>query len=224
MFWCSQYCPFPKLQILDYKLKEFADDNFKFHGYGRKFSKRVQNTVGKGEIARYEQFLLFPPRFQKICTTDTKKPGLVWEGITDEIGDKECTAFGEQYGFKRKSCQEAACAHRLMIGLPLPRKRWPRVMPCISSLSFLWIKYTYHNGLAPPVWLSGERDGSWPGGCEFDSRLRRIFFPAYFRLSAPQKHARKVVGGIGNKICVSTGYEKAMKHTCASPPWYDLSC
>ena len=25
-----------------------------------KFSKQVENIVGKGEIARYEQFLLFP--------------------------------------------------------------------------------------------------------------------------------------------------------------------
>ena len=31
---------------------------------GRKFSKRVENTAGKGEIARYEQFLLFPQCFQ----------------------------------------------------------------------------------------------------------------------------------------------------------------
>ena len=42
------------------KLKEFADDNFKLDKYGRKFSKRVENTVGKGEIAHNEQFLLFP--------------------------------------------------------------------------------------------------------------------------------------------------------------------
>ena len=27
---------------------------------GIKFSKWVENNVGKGEIARYEQFLLFP--------------------------------------------------------------------------------------------------------------------------------------------------------------------
>ena len=27
---------------------------------GRKLSKQVENTVEKGEIARYEQFLLFP--------------------------------------------------------------------------------------------------------------------------------------------------------------------
>ena len=33
--------------------------------------KWVENTVGKGEIACYEQFLLFPQYFQKTCTTDT---------------------------------------------------------------------------------------------------------------------------------------------------------
>ena len=38
---------------------------------GRKFSKQVENTVGREEIARYEQFLLFPQYFQKTCTADT---------------------------------------------------------------------------------------------------------------------------------------------------------
>ena len=56
----------PKRQILDpTKVKEFADDNFKFDENDRKFSKSVENTVGKGEIARYEQFLLLPQCFQK---------------------------------------------------------------------------------------------------------------------------------------------------------------
>ena len=36
----------------------------------RKFSQRVENTVGKGEIARYEQFLLFTQCFQKTSSTD----------------------------------------------------------------------------------------------------------------------------------------------------------
>ena len=63
--------PFPRRQILDSsKLKEFADDNFKFDENGRKFFKWVENTVGKGEIARYEQFLLFPQCFQKAFTAD----------------------------------------------------------------------------------------------------------------------------------------------------------
>ena len=57
----------------------FADDNIEFAENGRKFSKWLENTVGKGEIARYEQFLLFPQCFQKTCTADTLKPGLVSE-------------------------------------------------------------------------------------------------------------------------------------------------
>ena len=51
----------------------------KFDANGRKFSKQVENTVGRGEIACYEQFLLFSQCFQKICNADTKKLGLVWE-------------------------------------------------------------------------------------------------------------------------------------------------
>ena len=39
---------------------------------------KVENTVGKGEIARYEQFLLFLQRFQK---THINK-GLYWRGLT----------------------------------------------------------------------------------------------------------------------------------------------
>ena len=50
---------------------------------GRKLSKQVENTVGKGEIACYKQFLLFPQCFQKTCTADTEKPGLVWERVKD---------------------------------------------------------------------------------------------------------------------------------------------
>ena len=53
------------------RLKESADDNFKFDKNGRKLSKKVENTAGKGEIARYEQFLLSPQCFQKTCTADT---------------------------------------------------------------------------------------------------------------------------------------------------------
>ena len=74
--------PFPKRQILDFsKLKEFADNNFNFDENGRRFSKQIESTVGKGEIARYEQFLLFPQCFQKTCTADMQKPGLVWERV-----------------------------------------------------------------------------------------------------------------------------------------------
>ena len=48
---------------------------------GRTFLKSVENTVGKGEIARYEQFLLFPQCFQMTSTAHTKKTGLVLERV-----------------------------------------------------------------------------------------------------------------------------------------------
>ena len=62
-------------------MKEFADDNFKFDENGRKLSKWVENTVGKGEIARYEQFLLFPQCFQKACFPGASKGVIVWEWV-----------------------------------------------------------------------------------------------------------------------------------------------
>ena len=36
-------------------------------------SERVENTVGNGEIACYEQFLLFLQCFQKTCTVPLGK-------------------------------------------------------------------------------------------------------------------------------------------------------
>ena len=72
MLSANAFNPFPNDKFLDSsKLKQFADDNFKFDENGRKFSYRVENIVEKGEIACYEQFLLFPQCFQKTCTADT---------------------------------------------------------------------------------------------------------------------------------------------------------
>ena len=75
------------------KLKEFADDNFKFDENGRKLSKRVENTVGKGEIARYEQFLLFPQCFQKAYFPEASKGVIVWKWVntlTEKAFAKHC--------------------------------------------------------------------------------------------------------------------------------------
>ena len=62
---------FPKPQILDSsRLKGFADDNLTIDENDRKDLQINENTVGKGEIARYEQFLLSPQCFPKTCTAD----------------------------------------------------------------------------------------------------------------------------------------------------------
>ena len=74
--------PFPKQQILDSsKLEEFADNNFKFDKNGRKLSKWVENTVGKGEMACYKPFLLFPQCFQSAFFPGVSKGVIVWEWV-----------------------------------------------------------------------------------------------------------------------------------------------
>ena len=47
----------------------------------KKLPKRVENTVVKGEIACYKQFLLFPQCFQKTCFPGASKGVIVWEWV-----------------------------------------------------------------------------------------------------------------------------------------------
>ena len=47
------------------------------------FSKQVENPVGKGEIARHEQFLLSTQCFQKACFPGASKGVTVWERVND---------------------------------------------------------------------------------------------------------------------------------------------
>ena len=51
-------------QMTIFLLFQTADKNFRFDENGRKFSKKVENTEGKGEISSYKHFLLFQ-QFQK---------------------------------------------------------------------------------------------------------------------------------------------------------------
>ena len=45
------------------------------------FFKCGENTLGKEEIACYDQFLLSPQCFQTTFAEDTYKPGFVWKGV-----------------------------------------------------------------------------------------------------------------------------------------------
>ena len=74
--------PLPDEKMLDWsKLKQSADDTFEFDVNSREFSKLEENTVGKGEIAHYEQFLLFPQYFLKVCFSGASKGDIVWEWV-----------------------------------------------------------------------------------------------------------------------------------------------
>ena len=74
--------PFLKCQSLNSsKLKEFADDNFKYDENCRKFSKRVENTVRKRRNCLLQAISRFPTLFSK----DTQKQGLVWEWVKHQF-------------------------------------------------------------------------------------------------------------------------------------------
>ena len=45
------------------------------------YPKGQKTTVGKGEIACYEQFLLFQQCFQKACFPGASKSVIVWEWV-----------------------------------------------------------------------------------------------------------------------------------------------
>ena len=71
-------------QTTDFRLfqtERVCRRHFKFDKNGRKLSKWVENTMGKGEIARYKQFLLFPQSFQKACFPGASKGVVVWEWV-----------------------------------------------------------------------------------------------------------------------------------------------
>ena len=55
------------------------DDN------GRKFSRRLENTVEKGEIACYKQCLLFPTVFSRLVLQTRKNKGLFGKGLALDV-------------------------------------------------------------------------------------------------------------------------------------------
>ena len=63
------------------KFKASADDKLNATKMIVSSFDRVENIVEKGEIAHYEQFLLFPQCFQKACFPGASKGVVVWEWV-----------------------------------------------------------------------------------------------------------------------------------------------
>ena len=62
-------------------MKEFAGNNFKFYENGRKFSKRIENSVGKGEITRNEQFSFTHSVLKRHVLRTGKNQGFFGKGL-----------------------------------------------------------------------------------------------------------------------------------------------
>ena len=68
------YLARPKLTLSQTTNFQNYDEN------GRKFSERIENSGGKGEIARYEKFLHFLQSFQKTSSADI----LLWKILQEK--------------------------------------------------------------------------------------------------------------------------------------------
>ena len=78
----QRFNPLTDDKILDQtKLKAFADDKLNVTKMIIFVFDRVENIVGKVEIAHYEQFLLFPQWFQKASFPEASKGVIVWEWV-----------------------------------------------------------------------------------------------------------------------------------------------
>ena len=78
------------------KLKEFADDNFKFDKNGRKLSKQVENTVGKGEIALRSNFSFYHSVFKRLVSQRRQKVSLCGNGLK-RLWEKINTAINQHF-------------------------------------------------------------------------------------------------------------------------------
>ena len=79
---------FPKRQILNSsKLKQYAGDNVKFDKIVESSLKQVENSVGKGEIACHEQFLLSFSHsdFKRLGSQGHQKVSLCGNGLRDYV-------------------------------------------------------------------------------------------------------------------------------------------
>ena len=71
--------PLPKDKIWDVtKSKAFADDKLNVDEMTISLFDREENSVGKGENAGYQHFLLFPRCFSKPTSLGSLKVGIVW--------------------------------------------------------------------------------------------------------------------------------------------------
>ena len=80
---CNSSKPFPKRQSLDSsKLKEFADDSFKFDENSRKLSKQIEKTLWEKEkLLVMSNFTFSHSVFKRLVLETHKNKGLFGKGL-----------------------------------------------------------------------------------------------------------------------------------------------
>ena len=102
---CSKTLQLTHYQTTNFRLfqtERVCRRQFQIGRKWKKVSKQVENTVGKGEIARYEQFLLFPQCFQKACFPEVSKGVTVWEQVKPKSSSSVKAKVNIKFPFSKK--------------------------------------------------------------------------------------------------------------------------
>ena len=86
--------------------------NASWNEYEQNFSDSGENILGKGEIAHYEQFLLFPKCFQTPPIVEVSKCVYMWERVKTDPDDGIYLLKG------RKHCSGKYCSKRRKYSMP----------------------------------------------------------------------------------------------------------
>ena len=68
-----------------FQIQRVYMQQFQINENGRKFSEQVESTVGKGDIAPYEQFLLFPQCSKDLYSRHVKTRACKGKGSSPQM-------------------------------------------------------------------------------------------------------------------------------------------
>ena len=85
--------------MINFKLfqtERVADNNYKFDDHGRKFSRRVENTVGKTKLLFMNNFSFFHSVFSRRVLQTHENKGLFGKGLTLYLVVQTCNDLDSQ--------------------------------------------------------------------------------------------------------------------------------
>ena len=105
--------------------------------------------MGKGEIAHYEQFLLFPQCFQKACFPRASKRVIVWEWVNIQSEDTVWKTFPETSKMSFFFCLKFSCLKkRLMYSLSTLKNVLSLFLYLESFECYTTFDWLNHSGLS----------------------------------------------------------------------------
>ena len=124
---------------------------FKFDENGRKFSKWIENTMGKGEIAHYKQLLHFPQCFQKTSTGECKNQHLFGKGLSPMHAANNAGMINLIIKRIQKTRKKSQCRFFFFLTIFSPSIPWSNNIGTHSTDKLVkhWATFTHSHTMTP---------------------------------------------------------------------------